>query len=55
MPKKPYFFKRNIPKDLQTDETIKQNKKSVPKKILDKETNQIKQLKCWLCRYKKSR
>ena len=34
---KPYFFKKIIPKDVETDETIEQNKKKVPKKILDEE------------------
>ena len=35
-----YVFKKNIQKDLETDETIKQNK--YLKKILGKEINQIK-------------
>ena len=35
-----YVFKKNIRKDLETDETIKQNK--YLKKILGKEINQIK-------------
>ena len=35
-----FFKKKNISKDLETDETIKQNK--YLKKILDKEINQIK-------------
>ena len=35
-----FLTKKNISKDLETDETIKQNK--YLKKILDKEINQIK-------------
>ena len=38
-----YVFKKNIPKDLEIDETTKQNK--YLKKIFDKEINKIKQLK----------
>ena len=48
------IFLKNIPKDLETDESIIKNK--YLKKILDKEINQNKIAKnCWLSRYKRSR
>ena len=45
MRKKPYFLKQNIPKDLETDETITQNKNKSLKKYRTKKKNQIKQIK----------
>ena len=43
--RKTIFKKKNVPKDLETDETIEQNGKKVAKKISDKEINQIKYIK----------
>ena len=52
--RKAIFFEKDIPKDIEIDETIKQSK--YLKEILDKERKSYQIAKnCWLSRYKRSR